>query len=123
MRTSALVAYHWPAFLEDFQRHWPTDEDSVYVDFIRDAAVGSAAARQGDSKWRRLTERHTPTAESVLHFDVPGSVTHSTHTGLPLLRRLRNERGATVHFWPFDGRDVRPGTSVVAEVYLAIWSH
>ena len=24
----------WPAFLEDFQRHWPTDGDHVYVDFV-----------------------------------------------------------------------------------------
>ena len=21
----------WPAFLEDFQRHWPTDEENTYV--------------------------------------------------------------------------------------------
>jgi hypothetical protein len=25
----------WPTFLDDFQRHWPTDED-IYVDFVRD---------------------------------------------------------------------------------------
>ena len=25
----------WPMFLDDFQRHWPTDED-IYVDFVRD---------------------------------------------------------------------------------------
>jgi len=25
----------WPAFLDDFQRHWPTDQDQVYVDFVR----------------------------------------------------------------------------------------
>jgi hypothetical protein len=24
----------WPAFLDDSQRHWPTDED-IYVDFVR----------------------------------------------------------------------------------------
>ena len=33
-------AYHlepdWPAFLDDFQLHWPTDEDNTYVDFVRD---------------------------------------------------------------------------------------
>jgi hypothetical protein len=28
----------WPAFLEDFQRHWPTDEENTYVDFIRDGS-------------------------------------------------------------------------------------
>src|SRR6516162_4312544 len=25
----------WPAFLDDFQRHWPTDDDHAYVDFVR----------------------------------------------------------------------------------------
>src|SRR6266516_1197460 len=25
----------WPSFLDDFQRHWPTDEN-IYVDFVRD---------------------------------------------------------------------------------------
>ena len=24
----------WPTFLDDFQRHWPTDEDNTYVDFV-----------------------------------------------------------------------------------------
>ncbi|MBZ0144922.1 MAG: hypothetical protein K8F56_15205, partial [Rhodocyclaceae bacterium] len=26
----------WVEFLDDFQRHWPTDADHTYVDFIRD---------------------------------------------------------------------------------------
>jgi len=25
----------WPAFLDDFQCHWPTDED-IYIDFVLD---------------------------------------------------------------------------------------
>ena len=25
----------WLAFLDDFRRHWPTDEDNTYVDFVR----------------------------------------------------------------------------------------
>jgi hypothetical protein len=29
----------WTAFLEDFQKHWPTDEDNMYVDFIRDSQI------------------------------------------------------------------------------------
>ena len=33
----------WPSFLDDFQRHWPTDED-IYVDFVRD---GSSRKRCG----------------------------------------------------------------------------
>ena len=47
---------NWPAFLDDFQRHWPTDEDHTYVDFVRDGAIGNGAARMGNSRWRRLTE-------------------------------------------------------------------
>jgi hypothetical protein len=23
----------WPAFLDDFQQHWPTNDDNTYVDF------------------------------------------------------------------------------------------
>jgi hypothetical protein len=37
----------WPAFLDDFQRHWPTDEDQTYVDFVRDGVSGDGAARMG----------------------------------------------------------------------------
>src|SRR5271163_758669 len=31
----------WLAFLEDFQRHWPTDEDNTYVEFVRDGIAGN----------------------------------------------------------------------------------
>ena len=34
----------WPVFLDDFQHHWPTDQDYTYVDFVRDGAVGNGAA-------------------------------------------------------------------------------
>jgi len=44
----------WPSFLEDFQRHWPTDED-IYVDFVRDGSDGNAAARSGSPRWRRVS--------------------------------------------------------------------
>jgi hypothetical protein len=44
----------WPTFLDDFQRHWPTDED-IYVDCVRDGAVGNGATRMGNTRWRRLT--------------------------------------------------------------------
>src|ERR1700731_1450628 len=30
----------WQEFLDDFQRHWPTDED-IYVDFVRDGLRGA----------------------------------------------------------------------------------
>jgi hypothetical protein len=75
----------WYEFLDDFQRHWPTDED-IYVDFVRDGTVGNGAARLGNSRWRRLTEERAGSAKSVFHFDVQGSVAKSTHAGIPWLR-------------------------------------
>lgn len=111
----------WPAFLDDFQRHWPTDGDHMYVDFIRDGAHGCGAARTGNSRWRRLAEERCR-AKSVFHFDVQGSVAKSTHAGLPWLRFLRAQLGARVHCWPFDGWKPPRGCSVIAEVYPALWS-
>jgi hypothetical protein len=112
----------WPLFLDDFQQHWPTDEDNMYVDFVRDGLYGNGAARWGDARWRRLTEVRARTAKSVFHFDVPGAVAKSTHAGLPWLRYLRLHLGNRVHFWPFDGWDIPLNSSVIAEVYPALWS-
>jgi NTP pyrophosphatase (non-canonical NTP hydrolase) len=112
----------WPAFLDDFQRHWPTDDDNTYVDFVRDGICGNGANRSGNSRWRRLTELRAGAAKSVFHFDVQGSVAKSTHAGLPWLRYLRGELGARVHFWPFDGWDVPAGRSAIVEVYPSLWS-
>ncbi len=113
----------WPAFLDDFQRHWPTDQDQVYVDFVRDGVVGSGAERTGSSRWRRLTEERTGSAKSVFHFDVPGSVAKSTHAGIPWLLYLRRELGARAHFWPFDGWRIPAGRSAIVEAYPALWKH
>ena len=112
----------WPLFLDDFQRHWPTDEDHTYVDFVRDGSYGNAAARSGDSHWRRITELRVRSAKSVFQFDVQGSVAKSTHAGLPWLRYLRQHVGCRVHFWPFDGWNVLGNSSVIAEVYPSLWS-
>jgi len=112
----------WPAFLEDFQRHWPTDADGVRVDFVRDGRLGNGAARSGDTRWRRLAEERAGAAKSVFHFDVQGSVAKSTHSGLPWLRHLRRSLGDRVHFWPFDGWAIPEGRSAVAEVYPSLWS-
>jgi len=117
------LPHNWVSFLDDFQRHWPTDEDNTYVDFVREGISGNGAARSGDARWRRLTEVRAGGAKSIFHFDVPGSVAKSTHAGLPWLRYLRRHAGGRVHFWPFDGWDVPPKSSVVAEVYPALWSH
>lgn len=113
---------NWTSFLDDFQRHWPTDGDHTYVDLVRDGDVGDGAARQGNSKWRRLTEERTGRAKSVFHFDVPGSVAKSTHAGLPWLRAIRQRLGGRVHFWPFDGWTIPEGRSAIVEVYPSLWS-
>jgi hypothetical protein len=113
---------NWTAFLDDFQRHWPTDEENLYVDFVRDGLDGNGAARWGKSTWRRLTEVRAGRAKSVFHFDVHGSVAKSTHSGLPWLRYLRSRLGSRLHFWPFDGWQIPAGRSAVAEVYPALWS-
>ena len=112
----------WSAFLDDFQRHWPTDQDHTYVDFVRDGAVGNGVARMGNARWRRLTEERAGRAKSVFHFDVQGSVAKSTHAGIPWLRFIRQHLGSRVHFWPFDGWTIPVGRSALAEVYPALWS-
>ena len=116
------LSLDWPAFLDDFQQHWPTDEEHTYVDFVREGERGSGAARAGNARWRRMTEERAPGAKSVFHFDVQGAVAKSTHAGLPWLRYLRQQLGSRVHFWPFDGWEIPAARSVVAEVYPRLWS-
>jgi hypothetical protein len=111
----------WPAFLDDFQRHWPTDE-AIYVDFVREGIAGNSAARGGNAKWKRLTERRAGGAKSVFHFDVQGQVAKSTHAGIPWLRFIRQRLESKVHFWPFDGWEISAGRSAIVEVYPALWS-
>jgi hypothetical protein len=112
----------WPAFLDDFQHHWPTDADHTYVDFIRNGSRGDGAARMGSPRWRRMCEERCR-GKSVFHFDVQGSVAKSTHAGIPWLRYLRQQLGPRLYFWPFDGWDIPAGHSAVAEVYPALWKH
>jgi hypothetical protein len=116
------LARDWPAFLDDLQKHWPTDQPNTYVDFVREGECGKGDARRGDSRWRRITEVRVG-AKSVFHFDVPGSVAKSTHAGIPWLRFLRSRIGKRVHFWPFDGWKIPQDKSAVVEVYPALWSH
>jgi hypothetical protein len=117
----------WPQFVDDFTHHWPTDGDHVYVDFVRDgvlAADGTAppsGMRVGRANEYRLGERWTSSAKSVFHFDVQGSVAKSTHAGIPWLKRIRDEAGGRVHFWPFDGWQPPAGKAVIAEVYPSIF--
>lgn len=111
----------WPTLLDDFQRHWPTDGDNIYVDFVREGRRGDGEARSGSPRWRRIAEERAG-AKSVFHFDVPGSVAKSTHAGLPWLRGLRNQLRDRVHFWPFDGWEIPSGKSALVEVNPSLWS-
>lgn len=111
----------WADFLDDFCRHWVTDQPGVSVEDVRRGRVGSGAQRSGQARWRRLADRAAGSAKSVFHFDVQGSVAKSTHAGLPWLRFLRAQLGERVHFWPFDGWDVPCGRSLIAEVYPSLW--
>lgn len=111
----------WPTFLDDFQQHWPTDGDHLYVDFVRDGIHGNGVARTGNARWRRLCEERCR-AKSVFHFDVQGAVAKSSHAGIPWLRFLRHELGSQVHFWPFDGWRPPEGTTVIAEAYPSLWN-
>ena len=111
----------WDAFLDDFCAHWPTAEDHMYVDFVLSGARGNAAARMGERRWKRLTERRVKGAKSVFHFNVQGQVAASTHTGIPWLRFLRRKLGGKLHFWPFDGWVPPDGSTVIAEVFPSLW--
>ena len=115
------LPFDWTVFLDDFQRHWPTDEEHMYVDFVRDGLHGNGALRSGKATWRRITERRCR-AKSVFHFDVQGSVAKSTHSGIPWLRFIRSRTAGKVHFWPFDGWQIPEGKSAIVEVYPALWS-
>lgn len=111
----------WPAFLDDVHAHWPTDEDDVSVEDVRQGRVGGASERSGNARWRRVTEVRSGGAKSVFHFDVPGSVAKSTFAGLPWLRRIRRALPGRVHAWPFDGWSIPDGRSVIAEAYPTLW--
>src|SRR5688500_16897313 len=116
------LARKWPAFLDDFCRHWPTDRSHTYVDFVREEhRRGERPERSGNTRWRRITEVCTGSAKSVFHFNVPGSVATSTHAGLPWLRYIREHVQRPVHFWPFDGWSIPPDRSVIVEVYPRLW--
>lgn len=112
----------WAAFLVDFQQQWPTQEESMSVKMIRTRNLITGTGRDGDPKWRRVTERRCRGAKSVFHFDVPGSVAMSTHAGLPWLLRLRQEFGPRLHCWPFAGWSPPAGRHVIAEIYPVLWS-
>ncbi len=46
----------------------------------------------------------------------------STHAGISWLLYIRQRVKDRAHFWPFDGWNVPPDRSVVAEAYPALWN-
>ena len=117
------LAHDWPAFLDDFCAHWPTDRPNMYVDFVREGATGDGAARTGQPDWLRPTEARAGITSSVFNFStVQRNVAKSTHAGLPWLRFLRRQCSPAPHFWPFDGWEIPAGTSVAEEVYPRLWN-
>ncbi len=112
----------WDEFLEDFQNHWPTDDENMYVCFVRDGHYGNGATRSGDPRWKRIAEERTRTAKSVFRFEGQGTVAYSTHAGLPWLLYIRKKLPGRVHFWPFDGWDVPENKSALVEIYPALWN-
>ena len=107
----------WDQFLDDFCRHWPTDEPHTYIDFVRDRNP----PRTGSADEFRLVELRAAPARSVFRFEGHGCVAKRTHAGLPWLRRIRREVGDRLHIWPFDGWDVPEGKSALVEVDPAIF--
>ena len=79
-----LEAYHlrdWPTFLDDFQQHWPTDDDHTWVDFIRDGHVGNGAMREGNSR-RTSTKRRPRRRGCVIRICRAGSMRISSRRWL-----------------------------------------
>ena len=115
------LAPDWMAFLEDFHRHWPTDAPHTYVDFILNGARGQGAERMGSPRWMRLTDDRCKVARSVFKFEGQGKVAAATHAGLPWILYLKRVLGERLHVWPFDGRSIPAGKSVLVEVRPAMW--
>jgi len=108
---------NWDQFLENFQKHWPTDQDDFSVESLR-----KGNRRTGHHTEFRLTENWTSSAQSIFKLDGAGTVGKSTHSGIPWLRLIRRNADHTnrPHFWPFDGFEIQPDKSMIAEVYPAI---
>ena len=108
----------WDRFLEDFHRHWPTDQDDRTVESLR-----KGNQRTGKNTAFRLTETWTTSAKSVFQFDVTGQVAKSTHAGIPWLRFIRRnaDPAQRPHFWPFDGFEIPPGKSVIVEIFPSLF--
>lgn len=110
----------WGDFLDDFVQHWPTGDDTITVDDVRKGRTGQGELRKGESRWKRVTEQRAK-AKSVFHFDVPGSVAKSTHSGMSWLNKQRSSQRDKIHFWPFDGWIPPKNKCVILEAYPALY--
>lgn len=108
----------WDPFLEDFQKHWPTDQDNSSVESLR-----HGNQRTGNHAEYRLTEKWTSSTQSVFKLDGAGTVGKSTHCGIPWLRYIRRNADLNnrVHFWPFDGFGIPSNKSVIVEIFPSIF--
>jgi hypothetical protein len=117
------LALDWPAFLDDFVQHWPTDDCETWVREVLGGAKGKGLDRLGSKGCFRLTESRTAAAKSAFNFDVKqGCVAFSTHAGIPWLHSIRQQLEPRVHFWPFYGWEIPAGRSAIVEVYPALWN-
>lgn len=109
---------NWDGFLEWFEARWLTRKATV-----RECLGPHEKTLTAHKETLRLTDRWAPTAMPLCSgWEGKGpNVFFSTHAGIPWLRWLRQEMVGTIDFWPFDGFEVRPGRSVVAEVYPRIF--
>lgn len=83
-----LLEPDWPAFLDDFQRHWPTDREDTYVDFIRFGFRGDGETRSGSARWRRISEERAG-AKSVFHQEAMVSELIPKHGGYRKLKSFK----------------------------------
>jgi hypothetical protein len=81
----------WPAFLDDFQRHWPTDDDHTYVDFVREGGRPLRASEYtyGGGCGSRLTIELTAASDRLISCSscwdfatASGSLEHKPATSL-----------------------------------------
>ena len=128
-----LPKRNWDCFPADFQKHWPTHQDSA-VDTLRKHTskelmnrlkTESNEHRLGNPNWFRVTDRLTGTAASVFDFNAKSrQVASSTHAGLPwllhLCQKLKHAK-VSVKFWPFDGWKIPEDHSSIVEVYPSLW--
>lgn len=105
----------WDAFLIAFWQKMKTTELSVKQ------ALENHPLFKGNKTDLRVCETWTSSAKPVFEFK-PMGVSHSSYAGVPWLKVIRDELSDRVHFWPFDGWDIRNKTHVIAEVYPSIFS-